>query len=151
MGASQGAKASVSLGSLGTAAAHAVAVAVSVAVIHPARPRPGLSRRKASRGRDLCPRGNDGAAEEMAAEVDAAAEPGWSRVSLHLKLSDLLDANRLHHDDVTVTSVPGWRSTADEAGQAHVVGEMERSSRPVLAGAVPRSGRETRHRARCLP
>jgi hypothetical protein len=61
----------------------------------------------------------------MAADVDAEAEQGWSRVGLHrkLELSDPLDANRLHHDDVAVTSVPGWRSTADEAGQARVVGE----------------------------
>ena len=80
----------------------------------------------------------------MAADVDAEAEQGWSRVGLHrkLELSDPLDANRLHHDDVTVTSVPGWRSTADEAGQARVVGEMERSGREVF-GAVPRSGRES--------
>ena len=92
-----------------------------------------------SRGRDLCPGGNDRTAEEMAAGVDHEAEPGWSRVGLHLKLSDLLDADGLHHDDVAVTPVPGRRSTADEAGQARVVGEMERSSRQVLVGAVPRA------------
>jgi hypothetical protein len=47
-----------------------------------------------------------------------------------------------------VTPVPGWRSSADEAGQARVVGEMERSGRQVLAGAVPCSGRESGHRGR---
>ena len=80
----------------------------------------------------------------MAADVDAEAEPGWSRVGLHpkLKLADLLDAEGLHHDDVAVTTVPGRRSSADEAGQARVVGEMERSGREVF-GAVPRSGRES--------
>src|ERR1700722_3007691 len=82
----------------------------------------------------------------MAAEVDAAAEPGWSRVGLHLKLSDLLDANRLHHDDVAVTPRPGRRAPADEAGQARVVGELERSGRQVLAGVGPRPGRESGHR-----
>ena len=45
----------------------------------------------------------------MSADVDAEAEPRWSRVGLHLKLklSDLLDAEGLHHDDVAVTPVPG--------------------------------------------
>jgi hypothetical protein len=65
----------------------------------------------------------------MAAGVDHEAEPGWSRVGLHLKLSDLLDAEGLHHDDVAVTRVAGRRCTADEAGQARVVGDMERSGR----------------------
>jgi len=82
----------------------------------------------------------------MAAGIDHEAEPRWSRVGLHPKLSDLLDADRLHHDDVAVTPVPGRRCTADEAGQARVVGEMERSGRQVLAGAVSRSGRESGHR-----
>jgi hypothetical protein len=31
----------------------------------------------------------------MAAGVDHEAEPGWSRVGLHLKLSDLLDGYAL--------------------------------------------------------
>ena len=70
----------------------------------------------------------------MAAEVDAEAEPGRSRVGLHLKLSDLLDAKGLHHDDVAVTRVAGRRCAADEAGQARVVGDMERFGRQVLAG-----------------
>ena len=84
----------------------------------------------------------------MAADVDADAEPGWSRVGLHpkLKLSDLLDAQGLHHDDVAVTPVPGRRSTADEAGQAGVVGELDRSGGQVLAGNVSRSGRESGYR-----
>jgi len=101
---------------------------------------------RTSRGRELRPGGNDRAAEEMSADIDAEAEPGWSRVGLHLKLSDLLDADGLHHDDVAVTRVAGRRCTADEAGQARVVGEMERSGRQVLAGAVPGSGRESGHR-----
>jgi hypothetical protein len=98
-----------------------------------------MSPREASCGRDLCRGGNDRTAEEMAAEVDTESEPGWSRVGLHpkLKLSDLLDAEGLHHDDVVVTPVPGRRSSADEAGQARVVGEMERSSRQVLGGPAP--------------
>jgi hypothetical protein len=78
--------------------------------------------------------------------VDAEAEPGRSRVGLHPKLSDLLDADRLHHDDVAVTPVPRRRATADEARQARVVGELERPGRQVLAGAGPRSGRESGHR-----
>ena len=100
-----------------------------------------MSPPKASCGRDLRRGGNDRSAEEVAAEVDAEAEPCWGRVGLHpkLKLSDLLDAEGLHHDDVAVTPVPGRRSSADEAGQARVVGEMERSSRQVLVGAVPRA------------
>jgi hypothetical protein len=60
MGANQGAKAPVRVWAVSEPRRHmplAVAVAVSVAVIHPARPRPGLSPRKASRGRDLRPRG----------------------------------------------------------------------------------------------
>jgi hypothetical protein len=36
-----------------------------------------------------------------------------------------------------VTSVPWRRSSAEEAGQAHVVGKMKRVGRQVLAGAVP--------------
>src|SRR5580698_6232562 len=107
---------------------------------------PGISPRDASCGRDLCPGGNDRPAEEMAAEVDAEAEPGWSRVGLHLKLSDLLDADGLYHDDVAVTRVAGRRRAADEASQARVVGDMDRSGRQVSAGAVPRSGRESGHR-----
>jgi hypothetical protein len=65
----------------------------------------------------------------MAADVDAEAEPGWSRVGLHpkLKLSDLLDAEGLRHDDVAVTPVPGRRPSADEASPARVVGELDRS------------------------
>ncbi len=53
----------------------------------------------------------------MAADVDAEAEPGRSGIGLHLKLklSDLLDAEGLHHDDVAVTSVPWRRSSAEEA------------------------------------
>src|SRR6478609_6441795 len=104
-----------------------------------------MSPREASRGRNLCPGGNNGTAEEMAADVDAEAEPGRSRVGLYLKLSDLLDAEGLYHDDVAVTPVPGRRSSADEAGQACVVGEVERSGRQLLAGAVSRSGRESGH------
>ena len=75
----------------------------------------------------------------MAAEVDAEAEPGRGRVGLNpkLKLSDLLDAEGLHHDDVAVTRVPGRRPSADEAGQARVVGDMERSGRQVLAVPSP--------------
>src|SRR5277367_6232987 len=105
-----------------------------------------LSPRDASRGRDLCPGGNNRTAEEMAAGVDAEAEHGWGRVGLHLKLSGLLDADGLHDDDEAVAPVPGRRCTAEEAGQARVVGEMERSGRQVLAGAVPRSVRESGHR-----
>src|SRR5580658_4313851 len=83
-----------------------------------------LSPRRASRGRDLCPGDNDRTSEEMAADVDAEAEPGWSRVGLHpkLKLSDLLDAQGLHHDDVAVTPVPGRRPSADEASQRASLG-----------------------------
>src|SRR5580704_12355413 len=94
------------------------------------------------------PGNNDRTSEEMAADVDAEAEPGWSRVGLHpkLKLADLLDAEGLHHDDVAVTPVPGRRSSADEASPARVVGEMEGSRRQVLAGNVSRSGREFGHR-----
>jgi len=84
----------------------------------------------------------------MAADVDAEAEPGWSRVGLHpkLKLSDLLDAEGLHHDDVAVTPVPGRRPSADEASPARVVGELDRSGGQVLAGDVSRSGREFGYR-----
>jgi hypothetical protein len=84
----------------------------------------------------------------MAADVDAEAEPGWSRVGLHpkLKLSDLLDAEGLHHDDVAVTPVPGRRPSADEASPARVVGELDRSGGQVLAGNVSRSGREFGYR-----
>src|ERR1700683_5269034 len=64
---------------------------------------------EASRGRDLCPRGDYRTAEEMAAGVDAETEPGRSRVGLHLKLSDPLDADGLHHDDVAVRPVPRRR------------------------------------------
>ena len=94
---------------------------------------------EASRGRDLCPEDHNRTAQEMAADVDAEAEQGWSRVGLHrkLKLSDPLDANRLHHDHIAVTAVPGRRSTADEAGQARVVGEMERSGRRVSSVPFP--------------
>src|SRR5271155_4964231 len=101
---------------------------------------------QASRGRDLRPGGNNRTGEEMAAGADHEAEPGRSRVGLHPKLSDPLDTNGLHPADVAVTPVPGRRCSADEAGQACVVGEsggeMERPGRQVLAGAVPRSGRE---------
>ena len=41
-----------------------------------------LSAREASHGRDLCPEGNNRTAEEMTAEVDAEAGPGWSRAGL---------------------------------------------------------------------
>jgi hypothetical protein len=105
----------------------------------------GLSPREASRGRELCPGHNDRAAEEMSADVDAEAEPGWSRVGLHLKLSDLLDADGLHHDDVAVTRVAGRRCTADEAGQARVVGDMERSRSSGCTSAT-RVGRDRRPR-----
>jgi hypothetical protein len=64
-----------------------------------------------------------------------------NRQPLFPRVSDPLDADGLHHDDVAVTPVPRRRCTADEAGQARVVGEMERSSRQVLADAVPHSGR----------
>src|SRR6202050_4448195 len=104
---------------------------------------------QASRGRDLRPGGNNRTGEEMASGVDHEADPGRSRVGLHPKLSDPLDTDGLHHDDVAVTPVPGRRCSADEAGQACVVGEsgeMERPGWQVLAGAVPRSGREPGHR-----
>src|SRR5271155_1333620 len=95
---------------------------------------------QASRGRDLRPGGNNCTGEEMAAGVDHEAEPGRSRVGLHPKLSDPLDTDGLHHDDVAVTPVPGRRCSANEAGRACVVGEsggeMERPGRQVLAGAV---------------
>jgi hypothetical protein len=71
----------------------------------------------------------------------AGVESAWTR-----SCPTLWNANRLHHDDVAVTPVPRPRSTANEAGQARVVGEMERSGRQVLASAVPRSGRESGHR-----
>ena len=107
-----------------------------------------LQSAEASRGRDLGPGGNNRAAEEMAADVDAEAEQGWSRVGLHrkLKLSDPLDAEGLHHDDVAVTPVPGRRPSADEASPARVVGELDRSGGQVLAGNVSRSGREFGYR-----
>src|SRR5580704_3217730 len=98
--------------------------------------------------RDLCPGDNDRTGEEMAADVDAEAEPGRSRVGLHpkLELSDLLDAEGLHHDDVAVTPVPGRRPSADEASPARVVGELKGPHRQVLASNVSRSGREFGHR-----
>ena len=72
----------------------------------------------------------------MAADVDAEAEPGWSRVGLHpkLKLSDLLDAKGLNHDDVAVTPVPGRRSTADEAARRASLGRWDA---PVGRCSVP--------------
>src|ERR1700685_2013409 len=82
-----------------------------------------VSPGEASRRRDLRPGGNNCTGEEMAAGVDHEAEPGRSRVGLHPKLSDPLDTDGLHHDDVAMTPVPGRRCSAGEAGQACVVGE----------------------------
>ena len=105
-------------------------------------PAPSITRR------DLCPGDNDRTGEEMAADIDAEAEPGRSRVGLHpkLKLSDLLDAEGLHHDDVAVTPIPGRRPSADEASPARVIGELDRSGSQVLAGNVSRSGGEFGYR-----
>ena len=73
--------------------------------------------REVSRGRDLRPPGDSGTVKDVAARVDAEAEPGQRRVGLHAHLPGLPDIDGLYHDDMAVTSVSGRLCAADEAGQ----------------------------------
>ena len=73
--------------------------------------------REVSRGRDLRPPGDSGTVKDVAARVEAEAEPGQRRVGLHAHLPGLPDIDGLCHDDMAVTSVSGRPCAADEAGQ----------------------------------
>ena len=91
-----------------------------------------------SRGRYLRPRGDDRAAEQVAAGVDAEAKEGRGRVGLHAELLDVFDGDGLHHDDVAVTPVPRWRCRTQEVGGAYVIAELKGSGGQVLAGVIAR-------------
>jgi len=61
--------------------------------------------REVPRGRDLRPPDDSGTVKEVAARVDAEAEPGQRRVGPHTDLPGLLDIDGLYHDDIAVASI----------------------------------------------
>src|SRR5262249_59470883 len=82
------------------------------------------------------------------AVIDAEAQEGRGRGGLYAERREVFDVDGLNHDDVAVTTVPRWRRRAQEVGGAHVIGELERSGRQVLAGVIARSSRQFGHGSR---
>lgn len=80
---------------------------------------------------DLSGDSEDGAAEDVAGDVEAEESRGglcWD--------ADGLDVEGVHHDEVAVHAMPGGWGGTDESGGAGIVGQLEGALGQTRAGVV---------------